>query len=145
MKRNILVEIISALLILLFFYTATSKLLDFRNFREVLHSSPLIGRFSNFVVWTIPFAEIIASLLLFFPATRRKGLWCSLALMIIFTGYLTYMVFFSIIRPCNCGGVLRQMTWTQHLIFNIFFTLLAGIGLCLDKRILMKKKTIAFS
>jgi putative oxidoreductase len=134
MKRNILIEIISALFILLFVYTAASKLLEFRDFRFVLSMSPLIGKLSTLVAWILPFTEIIIALLLFFPATRRKGLWASLAIMILFTAYLGYMIYFTPTRPCSCGGVLQKMTWKQHLVFNIFFTLLAMLGLWWDKR-----------
>jgi putative oxidoreductase len=134
MKRNILTEIIAALFILLFMYTATSKFLEFSSFRTVLHMSPLIGDTASVVAWGLPLTEIVISLLLFFPRTRRKGLWASLVIMTLFTAYIGYMIYFTPTRPCNCGGVLQQMTWKQHLIFNIFFTLLAGIGLWWDKR-----------
>jgi putative oxidoreductase len=134
MKRNILTEIIAALFILLFAYTAISKFLEFSSFRTVLHMSPLIGDTASIVAWGLPLTEIAISLLLFFPRTRRKGFWASLIIMTLFTIYLTYMIYFTPIRPCNCGGVLQQMTWKQHLIFNTFFTLLAGIGLWWDKR-----------
>jgi hypothetical protein len=37
------------------------------------------------------------------------------------------MIAFDPELPCSCGGILQSMNWTQHLIFNIFFTLL-GLG-----------------
>jgi uncharacterized membrane protein YphA (DoxX/SURF4 family) len=134
MKRNQLVEIIAALFILLFVYTATSKFLEFKGFKAVLSMSPLIGKMAPFVAWALPLSEILIAMLLFFPRTRRKGLWASLAIMLLFTGYLGYMIYFTPTRPCNCGGVLRQMTWKQHLIFNAFFTLLAVTGLWRDRK-----------
>jgi hypothetical protein len=133
MKRSTWVDIISSLFILLFFYTAISKFIDFNHFRQTLTTAPYIREKGKIVVWFIPLSEIVVSLLLFFPQTRQKGLWGSLALMILFTGYLAFMLFFSRVRPCSCGGVIEKMTWNQHFIFNIFFTLLAMLGLWLNK------------
>ena len=135
MKKNNIVSIISALFILLFLYTALTKLSDFHRFRAMLYGSPWVGKLAPTIAWGLPLTEICISILLFFPKSRRLGLWCSLILMSIFTVYIAYMLYFSSVRPCNCGGVLQLMTWNQHLIFNIFFTLLAILGLWLDKKL----------
>lgn len=134
MKRRRLAEIVAAVFILLFVYTATSKLFEFANFRYVLSRSPLIGSYAFFVAWALPIAELAIALLLFFPRSRRAGLWASLIIMLVFTGYLSYMIYFTPDRPCSCGGVLKQMTWKQHLVFNIFFTLLALTGIWLSRK-----------
>jgi hypothetical protein len=135
MKRNYLVEIIAALLILLFAYTASSKLMDHQKFWVLLHNdTPQTRNYATFLSWAIPFSEIAISLLLFFPKSRRFGLWGSFALMLLFTGYLAYMLFFTTKRPCGCGGVIEKMTWNQHFVFNIFFTLLSFFGLWWDRR-----------
>jgi hypothetical protein len=134
MKRSYWIEIISSLFILLFIYTAVSKLIDYEHFRYTLRGAPLIREKGKILVWLIPAAEIAVSTLLFFPKTRKTGLWGSLMLMILFTGYIAYMLYFSPVRACHCGGVIEKMTWNQHFIFNIFFTLLAVLGLWLYKK-----------
>lgn len=134
MKRTHLTEIIAALFILLFVYTATSKFLEFTSFRYVLSRSPLIGDKAPVLAWALPLLEFGISLLLFFPRTRRQGLWASLAIMIFFTGYLVYMIYFTPNRPCSCGGVLKQMSWKQHVIFNLFFVALAALALWMDRK-----------
>jgi hypothetical protein len=134
MKRSTWVEIIVALFILLFTYTALNKLIDWFHFKNVLYGAPLIGNKAPFVSRAVPIVELCVSLLLFIPRTRRLGLWGSLALMIVFTAYIGYMLFISSALPCRCGGVLEQMTWNQHFYFNIFFLLLAILGLWLGKK-----------
>ena len=134
MKRSTIVEIIAALFILLFVYTATSKLFAFNQFQYTLGRSPLIGKMAPAVAWGLPIVELLIALLLFIPRTRKWGLWSSFVIMILFTGYLTYMIYFTPDRPCSCGGVLKQMTWRQHLVFNIGFTLLALLGIWLQRR-----------
>jgi uncharacterized membrane protein YphA (DoxX/SURF4 family) len=134
MKKNILIEIISALFILLFIYTATSKLMDYVSFREVLKTSPLIGNWASTIAWLLPILEISIGLLLLLPKTRLLGLWSSFIVMIGFTAYLVYMIYFTPNLPCSCGGVLKQMTWKEHLILNLAFIFLALIGLIINKR-----------
>ena len=128
-KKTIVTDIISALFILLFVYTAITKLVENEGFRAVLSQSPLIGIKATILSWVFPILELITAALLFFPKMRKLGFASSLFLMLIFTGYITYMISFARHLPCSCGGVISLMTWPQHLIFNIFFTALASIAL----------------
>jgi len=140
MKRKSIIEIISSLFIFLFIYTAVSKLLDYNSFRYVLSKSPLIGDQAAVVALALPVTEVLVSILLFFPGTRRWGLYGAIALMTAFTGYLAYMIAYTPHLPCSCGGVLKQMTWNQHLIFNIFFLLLSIMGLVLHRKQLQNNR-----
>jgi len=135
MKKSIfstwVIEIISALLIILFVYAATSKFLDFQKFQVQLGQSPLLTAFAKWVAWLIPTIEIIISLLLAFSKTRLLALYASFGLMVMFTSYIIAITRFSDYVPCSCGGVLQNMGWHQHLIFNIVFVFLAIIGIVL--------------
>lgn len=124
-----IVEITAALFILLFVYTGITKLADQSSFRAVISRSPLIGQWATFLSWALPIFELLAALLLFFPKTKKLGLWIALGLMVVFTGYISYMLLFSDHLPCSCGGVLQQLTWLQHLEFNIIFTLLSALSI----------------
>ncbi|HZX72878.1 MAG TPA: MauE/DoxX family redox-associated membrane protein, partial [Cyclobacteriaceae bacterium] len=86
MKR--VLEIISSLLIMLFVYAAVSKVIDMEQFRIQLRQSPLITKFSSPISIAIPMIEILASVLLAIPSYRLVGLYCSLALMSLFTFYI---------------------------------------------------------
>ncbi|KAA2240657.1 hypothetical protein F0L74_31415 [Chitinophaga agrisoli] len=135
MSKKLMTEIIAGLFILLFLYTALSKLNEFALFKHFLWTSPLIGRKANIVAWVVPAVEILVSLLLFLPATRRRGLYASFMLMLAFTIYLAYMIIFVPKLPCSCGGVISQLSWQQHLIFNIVFTILSVVGIRLSKAV----------
>ncbi|MEP7375987.1 MAG: MauE/DoxX family redox-associated membrane protein [Chitinophagaceae bacterium] len=134
LNRRLYSEIIAALFILLFTYTATSKLFKSLPFYVSLSSSPLIGEYARFFSWMLPITELAIAALLFFPASRRIGFFSSFALMLLFTVYLAYMITFTENLPCSCGGVLQQMSWKQHLWFNILFSILAGFGIYLTRR-----------
>lgn len=131
MKKNTVIEIISFLLVALFTYASVSKLIDFQRFKFQLGRSPFITEFSSIVAWFIPLSELIVVLLLILHRTRLLGLYGSFFLMIIFTGYIYAMLHFSYFIPCSCGGVLSSMGWSQHLIFNISFTLISLLGILL--------------
>lgn len=135
LKNGITLEIISALLILLFLYTGISKLYDVPNFERVLRGSPLIRNYATWVAWGIPILEVVTCFLLFFQKSRTYGLYLSLGLMTAFTLYIAYMLIFTPKLPCSCGGVISLMTWKQHLIFNIAYTLIAALGIFINKNL----------
>lgn len=127
-------ELIAALFIFLFLYTAISKISEYYTFRTILLKSPLIKPYAGPLSWLLPVTEIITSILLFLPFTRKFGLILSLGLMAIFTIYVTYMVLFVPNLPCSCGGVLKELSWNQHIIFNLFFTALGILALWLTNK-----------
>jgi putative oxidoreductase len=135
-KKTAIVEIIASLLILLFVYTAVSKLSGLFAFESVLKKSPLIGDYAAYIKWGVPIVELIISASLFYSKTRRIGMFASAILMFGFTAYIGYMIAFTPNLPCSCGGVLSQMNWNQHLIFNIIFTILPIVAI-----LLMRKRT----
>src|SRR5688500_7102440 len=101
-SSNRLIEIIASLLILLFLYTATDKILNHDQFQLVMSKSPLIQEISVLLSWTVPVTEILISLLLFIPKTRFTGFITAFALLLVFTLYITYMLIFSSKLPCSC-------------------------------------------
>lgn len=128
-----ILEGISFLFILLFMYAAVSKLGDFEQFRTQLNQSPYINRFAGFLAWFIPGLEILISILFFFPRLKLEGLYASFSLMFIFTVYLVAVLNFADTIPCSCGGVIASLSWNEHLVFNLTFILLAGLGIILWK------------
>ena len=133
MKKSIIIEIISALLAILFVYTSLSKLLNYTTFRLQVSASPVIGQLAA-IAWILPVAEIIITVLLTVNATRKYGLYASAFLLILFTGYILYMLAFVKHLPCSCGGVLTELSWRQHVLFNMFFLLVCGSGIVLERK-----------
>jgi uncharacterized membrane protein (DUF485 family) len=120
-------DIICGLLILLFAYTAFSKLIEFGKFRVVLKGAPLIGNYAMFLGALIPAAELMVVLLLIMPPTKKTGLTAATGLLTMFTVYLVFMVLTDPHLPCSCGGgVIQRLSWKQHIAFNAFFI---GLGI----------------
>ena len=132
--QSIATEVMSALLLILFLYTAASKLIDHDRFVMVLKKSPLLQEVAGPVSWLVPLSELVVSLSLFVPAWRRYGFRAAFAMMTIFTIYIAYMILFTPHLPCSCGGVIRKMSWGQHLAFNVFFTAIAWLGIRWEKK-----------
>jgi hypothetical protein len=116
-------------LILLWVYTATDKLLHFQFFRYRLNAFPGIGRFAGPLSWGLPLVELGLAALLLTTGKKMLGFFASAALLLLFTWYLAVMLETQRHLPCTCGGVIEQLSWRQHLVFNLFFTAVAGIGI----------------
>lgn len=127
--QSLIVEIIALLYVLLFVYAAVSKILDFENFQVQLGQSPLLSAFAHWVAFGTPFLELFIVLLLVVPKWRLTGLCAAFSLMVLFSTYIVVILNFSSFVPCSCGGILENMSWTQHLVFNIFFVVLAIVGI----------------
>src|ERR1022692_1227100 len=124
--RNHFTDIAACLLIFLFIYAAISKLLDYQKFRVQLGQSPLLTSFAGYVAWVIPSIEIIVAVMLAVQRLRLTAFYLSFSLMTMFTAYIIAITKFSDYIPCSCGGILQNMTWNEHLMFNICFVLLSG-------------------
>lgn len=130
--RNIIIEIVSLLYVLLFVYAASSKLMDFERFQVQLGQSPVFSAFAGWISWIVLIIEFVIVFLLLFPKTRIKGLYAGSCLMCMFTAYIYIMLNYSSFIPCSCGGILEKLSWRQHLFFNIFFVLIGGFALIIN-------------
>lgn len=139
-KAPIVVDVISGLFILLFLYTALSKTFQIYSMLEVIKQTPLLSSIPKEIAWTIVTLEYATTLLLFIPKTKKIGLYFSCFLMLIFTLYIIYMKVTLQSLPCSCGGIIAKMTWNQHLIFNICFTLLALVAILLTRKSMKSSK-----
>lgn len=131
--------VISGFFMLLFIYTAFDKLAEINSFQSQLQNNSLIGEKAVAVSYLIIALEIVIAGLLSYSKTRKKGLLLSLITMVLFSCYVYYMLHYSANIPCSCGGIIEDMTWQQHLYFNVGCVGLAGIAIiALEKT---KKKT----
>src|SRR5579862_2783084 len=140
-KKNISL-ISSLLLILLFVYAATSKLLDYQKFRVEIGQSPILTAIASWIAWLVPATGIGISVLLAYSRSRLAALYASFSLMVMFTTYIIAILKFSDYIPCSCGGILQNMQWPEHLIFNIVFVLIAFAGIMLYDKPVNRKNIL---
>jgi hypothetical protein len=132
--RQPVIPVVSYLYILLFIYAAISKLIDFENFRIQLAQSPLLSAWAGLIAPAVIATEMLLSLLLSFRATRLLALYGSLCMMIAFTMYIYIIITYSDYVPCSCGGIIEELGWTEHMIFNIAFALMALAAIVLAEK-----------
>jgi hypothetical protein len=137
MKKDVVVEVVVALLVLLFSYTALSKLLEHEKFifQMSLSHFTLLTQTAGFLSWFLPVAEMIIVVLLLVPKTRLQGLYSSLVLLLSFSFYISAMLLSGWDLPCTCGGIISRLSWKGHLLFNSFFIVLAFIAIVRKRRI----------
>jgi len=141
LTKATIVEIISMLFVILFLYTGISKLMEYSVFKEQIADSPILQPIAPFIAWALPLTEFLVCLLLIIPRWRLKGLYASLLLMIAFTLYIGAIMTFNKELPCSYGGIISDLSWQGHLIFNSIFILLAFAGVLLERKIRKAIKT----
>lgn len=134
-NKRLIIDIVVLLLVILFLYTAVSKFVDFKGFTYDLNNQPFPNSLTPILRWLVPLTEIGIVLGLIFEKTRLLALYSSLILMSLFTIY-TALVLFDVFEyvPCSCGGVIKNLTWPQHLIFNLFFVVITLLAIRVNKK-----------
>ena len=135
MKKDKIVGIISALLVLLFVYTAFSKFFNMEEFTGSMSNQPIPRRWALILAWSVPITEILVACCLLYEGTKKAGLYASLVLLSFFTLYIGAILLHLFHKtPCSCGGAIRQLSWQQHLWFNLFFVSLSLLAVFLETK-----------
>lgn len=137
--RQIIVQLIAAMLIFLFAYAAVSKLFNFKVFRFTLGQMPVIGPYAAIATVVLPAVNLLAVLLLLIPRTRRAGLFYSLFLLTGYTGYIGYVLLSFEQLPCSCNGIVPWLSWPHHFWLNLVIVALVITSLLLSKRFIAIK------
>lgn len=133
--KKIVIEIIAALLVLLFLYASFSKIFGFRLFVEEMNNQPFPNWMTPYLVVIIPGAEILIAVALLFDRTRKVGFYGAVAFLFLFTLYAALVLFhFFEYIPCTCGGMIKKLSWGQHLLFTSLFLILSIAGLALSRK-----------
>ncbi|TMU50750.1 MauE/DoxX family redox-associated membrane protein [Flagellimonas algicola] len=126
---NVIITLISIAYIILFVYTAVSKLMHLSQFQLRLERMPYMESIAPWVAFGVPFVELVITGLLLIPKYRLIAFHACLGLMTLFTAYSAIVLNFSESIPCSCGGVISAMGWKVHILFNAFFILLALLAI----------------
>ncbi|TWR26780.1 hypothetical protein FPZ42_07010 [Mucilaginibacter achroorhodeus] len=121
--RKLLHNVAPALLVLLFTYAAASKLINPVSARHEMHNQHFPPEVADVLWLGVPLFELVAAaMMLLNEKWQERGLLLSSILMTVFTGYIALVLLGFWDRvPCSCGGVLKNMSWKTHFIFNLFF------------------------
>src|ERR1700744_4248345 len=133
--KNIFVRAPVYFLVILWSYAAVSKLLDFDHFEIEMQRQTVYPFLKPLLIYLLPPLELVIAGLLGFEKMLRSGLYISLGLLCLFSGYIALVLlhFFNRV-PCSCGGILEHMGWGPHLVFNLTCLILITTTLIMTKR-----------
>lgn len=135
MKTNRIIEICTALIVLLFAYTAVSKVLDYDKFvfQMRLAPVPLMLPLAPVLGILVPATEILIVTGLLIRRFRLAALYATIVLLTTFEIYIAAMLLTGHHLPCTCGGIISKMGWGQHLLFNLLFIGIASAAIIMIK------------
>ncbi len=108
--------------------------MDFSIFKDQLKESPIVGFAAPLVAVGLPAFEFLLVAALVIPRWRLKALYASTALMVAFTVYIIVLMNTADHLPCSCGGVLAELSWGEHIVFNSVFIVLGIAAILLERK-----------
>lgn len=138
--KEIAVTFYGSLMMGLWLFVAHNKIINFDQNMEGMLRQPFPRSLAIFLAYTVPGSELIAAVLIGFHRTRLIGLGFTALLMTAFTAYvgLAILHVWSDKLPCNCGLII-QIGWKKHFIFNVFLLLISCWAFVLQWWILKSK------
>ncbi|WP_134090081.1 MauE/DoxX family redox-associated membrane protein [Olivibacter sp. XZL3] len=136
MKREKIINALTAFIAMMFFYAIVSKLSDYEEAHRQMRNQVFPDAIADILTWLIPLIELLILGCLVYKPKKLLGLWASFALL---SGFCLYIIlgmnkFFDRI-PCSCGGILSEDgTYRDQLNFNLVFIVFALIAIALEKR-----------
>ncbi|RZM26957.1 MAG: hypothetical protein EOO88_15105 [Pedobacter sp.] len=129
-KKEPITTTIASLLAALLFYAAMSKLMNYEQSRNEMLNQVFPRSWAIILTWLIPGLELLITLTLLFKQTLRYGLWAATLLLGAFSIYIAVVMTGVFGRvPCSCGGILKNMGYPTHLLFNLFFVAIGITGI----------------
>ncbi len=135
-SRLNLIDIIVYAIIFLFAFSFISKLLTYNDFTTQLQRSlPLLklNFDANYPSIAYLAMNFLVVLFLTFPESHRVGLLMSLFCLAIASSYILAMMFIAEYLPCRCLGILPNIGWVGHLVFNAILLILIILPLLFNK------------
>ena len=118
------------LLILVWTYTGLEKIIRFEASRKAFHNQTFPVELAELLSYSIPALELLLAVLLLFSVTRWWGYLGSILLLTVFITYVGLIWVGAFPRvPCNCAGIIESLGWSEHLVLNLIFLILACQGL----------------
>ena len=143
MRTTHYINLITVVLLGLFFFTGMEKMWYHQSFVITLGRQPLTEWMKSGLAWGLPLAELAVVGLLVADQTRLIGLMAATLAMLSFAGYTAYAATEPTgYVPCACGKLFNSLTWGQHFWVNMGFVALAATGLWLHYRARKTNSTV---
>ncbi len=120
---------VSLFFTVLFSYAVTVKVFHFKSFSSQLEMAPGLEGWGKTTALIIIAVQIFITILLCFRHKRLTGLWLTLGMLTVFTGYIGDLLHYGKNLPCTCIGFFEKVGWKGNLILNmgLMLTAIGGI------------------
>lgn len=134
-RQSIFLKYTSGIISLLWFYAAGSKWVAFHDFTSAMHKQALWPALEEALIYGLPLIEFVVAILLLYSQTLTPGLYASAGLLFAFSVYIIFVLLHAFGQvPCACGGLIEDMGWTFHLVFNLAFLALTLTNILVKHR-----------
>jgi len=127
--KNIISELIIFFLLTIWAYTFGSKIFDFDTFVRQIRGAYLLADMGYYLPYILQAGHLLIVILLLNKKWRKLGLIISLSVLLLYTGYLVYILKFAPSIPCSCIAIFKGMNWNDQLYCNFLLLALNIIGL----------------
>jgi|GEM_PF-2477464 len=125
-----LLRILSLALGGLLLYTATKKTMDLEAFSAHLELLPYVGKTAAYMLTAlVVLVEYGLAVLILYRYRDLRVYSLLLVLMMVYTGYIYYILNHAPILPCSCQGAFKSITWQGHYMVNVVVTLLSATAI----------------
>jgi hypothetical protein len=141
LRKKKALEFIVYFFILSFTYAGLRKLIDLEMFVKEVWGFAIFGSKQMVRVEFILLScfELIVALLLTIPRTRKSGIYGAFILMVTINVCFFIMQQYAKVIPLYYGGVLPNLSFINHLIFNIAVLFLALRGVLIQNSLNQQK------
>ncbi|WP_410494475.1 MauE/DoxX family redox-associated membrane protein [Chryseobacterium sp. CH1] len=126
--KNLKAETIIFVLLLQWAYTFINKVLYFDTFRRQINSAYLLSSLGSALSYFLQLPHLSLVILLL-KKSWRKIVITSLSVLLIYTGYLIYILKVAPSIPFSCISLFRGLDWNDQLWINLAVLTLNIIGL----------------
>lgn len=138
-RKEVFLTVFSTLIAAMFLYAGFIKLRNYEKTNWEMRNQVFPVGIADVLTWLIPIVELIIMVFLIYRPTRIFGFKASFGLLAIFTLYIS-LAFTNIFGrvPCSCGGILGELSYGWHIVFNILFMIIALFGIWIENEINLK-------
>lgn len=120
------------LIAVLFAFSSADKLLHLHQFQGHVASSPLLQSFDPVMLTRLIISvELLIPLFMLFERSKVPAVGGALFLLVLFSGYLLRLSWFSTDLPCGCGNLLSGLDIRVHTAINLLFAAVSAATLFL--------------
>jgi uncharacterized membrane protein YphA (DoxX/SURF4 family) len=103
--HSIFLRLLSLAFAGLLFYTATKKLMDLEAFSAHLELLPYVGKTAAYILTAVVvLTEYGLGVFILYRQQSPRSYLALLTLMLIYTGYIYYILNYAPFLPCSCQG-----------------------------------------